>query len=384
MTRPEYSDDGSIGLVLPLDLDPSPSTSRRLCAWCEGPIPSGSRRDAIYCATRCRQASHRFGRGMIRAELTGRPISVAYADPPYPGKASIYREHPDYAGEVDHAELVNRLVDGWPDGWALSTSAEALPRILRLCPDDVRVAAWLRGPRINTRALRPLASWEPVIYRGGRLKSSEALEQVDNVLPIWEEIASRLIVSGYSTWTGILSAEEYGVPQTRRRAILLASLDRQAHPPAPTHQAYRFGEPAEEVETLFGTLRPWVSMAEALGWDDDVVLDRRQTGARLVNTSEAPSPTLTATAVGKGVWAFSRPSTTIAGDPRAFQPGSHHYAPGAQSQNALRLELSEGLILQGFPADYPVAGSTKRSRWLQVGNAVPPPLAAAILDTLTR
>ena len=173
MTRPEYSDDGSTELALPLDLDPSLSTSRRLCAWCDRPIPARARRDAIYCATRCRQASHRFGRGMIRAELTDRPISVAYADPPYPGKASIYREHPDYAGEVDHAELVDRLVSGWPDGWALSTSAEALPQILRLCPDDVRVAAWLRGPRINTRALRPLASWEPVIYRGGRLKTSE-------------------------------------------------------------------------------------------------------------------------------------------------------------------------------------------------------------------
>ena len=167
MTRPEYSDDGSTELVLPgLDVV-------RLCAWCKGPIPPRARRDAVYCKTSCRQASHRFGRGMIRAELTDRPISVAYADPPYPGKASIYRGHPDYAGEVDHAELVNRLVDGWPDGWALSTSADALPRILRLCPDDVRVAAWLRGPRINRRALRPLSSWEPVIYCGGRLKTTE-------------------------------------------------------------------------------------------------------------------------------------------------------------------------------------------------------------------
>lgn len=35
---------------------------------------------------------------------------MAYADPPYPGQAKRhYADHPDYAGEVDHGELMMRL-----------------------------------------------------------------------------------------------------------------------------------------------------------------------------------------------------------------------------------------------------------------------------------
>lgn len=99
-----------------------------------------------------------------------------------------------------------------------------------------------------------------------------ACEQVPPVLDYWHHVASILAERGYSTWTGILSAERYGVPQTRKRAILLASLDGPVHPPLPTHQEYRAGEPAWDgpMATLEGELKPWVSMAEALGWNADV------------------------------------------------------------------------------------------------------------------
>lgn len=53
------------------------------------------------------------------------------------------------------------------DGWALSTSAKALPEVLAVCPPKVRVAAWVRGER-PTRSAWPLNAWEPVIYAGGR------------------------------------------------------------------------------------------------------------------------------------------------------------------------------------------------------------------------
>jgi hypothetical protein len=101
---------------------------------------------------------------------------VAFADPPYPGKAAYYREHPDYAGEVDHAELVPGLEDEFPDGWALSTSAEALPDVLALCTVEVRVAAWFRGER-PTSSYRPLSAWEPVVFAGGRHELREPAER---------------------------------------------------------------------------------------------------------------------------------------------------------------------------------------------------------------
>lgn len=119
-----------------------------------------------------------------RQSDSDRPMRFAYADPPYPGQSfRCYGDHPDYAGEVDHAELVAQLERDFPDGWALSTSAVALPEVLRLCPyrrggdpknpgrvrpeDSVRVLAWIKP----SSAPRPVAvqfGWEPVVLRGGR------------------------------------------------------------------------------------------------------------------------------------------------------------------------------------------------------------------------
>src|SRR5207237_10220970 len=118
-------------------------------------------------STRCRQASHRFGIGRALSVAAGHPLRLAYADPPYPGKAGLYRGHPDFAGEVDPVGLVERLVAEFPDGWALSTSAEALPAALTSCPPAVRVAAWFRGER-PPLSYRPPSSGGPAASVGGR------------------------------------------------------------------------------------------------------------------------------------------------------------------------------------------------------------------------
>lgn len=93
-----------------------------------------------------------------------------------------------------------------------------------------------------------------------------ALEQVPPVLGLWSLFAQILAARGYSTWAGVLEAERYGVPQTRERAILMASRIGQVHPPAPTHQRFVSGEPARAEHTFDGELLPWASMADALGW----------------------------------------------------------------------------------------------------------------------
>lgn len=141
--------------------------ARRLCAWCRREIRATARRDARTCSQSCRQALARFRSHLVSATAATRPARLAYADPPYPGLSRYYRGHPDYGGEVDHSALVARLQDF--DGWALSTSAEALPRVLRLL-DGINgwaVASWHRGGP-HPRSRRPWSAWEPVIYRPAR------------------------------------------------------------------------------------------------------------------------------------------------------------------------------------------------------------------------
>lgn len=146
-------------------------SGRDVCGWCPDRIPAAARRDALYCSTRCRQASHRFGKGRrLASPSTGVRLRLGYADPPYPGNSQrYYGEHPDFAGEVDHAALVAQLERECPDGWALSTSAAALRDVLPLCPTSARVAVWVRGER-HTRSAGPQNAWEPVIYLGGRAR----------------------------------------------------------------------------------------------------------------------------------------------------------------------------------------------------------------------
>jgi hypothetical protein len=92
---------------------------------------------------------------------------IAYADPPYPGQsAKHYADHPDYAGEVDHAELLDRLA-GY-DGWVLHTSSPALHDVLPLCPPDARVMAWVKPFAAFKRNVPVAYAWEPVIVKACR------------------------------------------------------------------------------------------------------------------------------------------------------------------------------------------------------------------------
>lgn len=113
-------------------------------------------------------------------------MRFAYADPPYPGKAGYYPERQ----EVNHASLLERLTDGYPDGWALSTSAEALQDVLALCPPNVRICAWLRSAR-RTRSLRALSAWEPLIVAGGRPLPIEGIDGAPVVQVIEDALAYR-------------------------------------------------------------------------------------------------------------------------------------------------------------------------------------------------
>ena len=99
-------------------------------------------------------------------------MRFAYADPPYPGlSARYYKGEASFAGEVDHRELVDRLVVEYPDGWALSTSAKALRDILPLCPPAAHVCAWVKPIGASTRTEGLHSTWEPLLIVGGRQRA---------------------------------------------------------------------------------------------------------------------------------------------------------------------------------------------------------------------
>jgi DNA (cytosine-5)-methyltransferase 1 len=133
-----------------------------------------------------------------------------------------------------------------------------------------------------------------------------ALEQVPGVLPVWEAFASILDGLGYHARAGVLNAEEYGVPQTRRRAILVAvrkELADQASWPTKTHSKYHVRTPDRIDE---GYPR-WVSMTQALNGllPGDLIRSNYGTGGdpadRGVRTVDQPAATVTSKA-GRNKW----------------------------------------------------------------------------------
>lgn len=175
-----------------------------------------------------------------------------------------------------------------------------------------------------------------------------ALEQVPGVLPLWQTYSLVLAELGYEAWCGVVNAADYGVPQDRRRAVLLASMD---------------GEPGRPRATHGGNgLPPLVSMSDALGWSGWVNTGRAwqkggdRSDAQCVDASQ-PAPTVTGQSGGQ--WRIH---------------------PRAEVWRAMT--VPESLVLQSFPADYPVGGNTSEQA-LQVGNAVPPLLAEALLREVT-
>jgi hypothetical protein len=103
-------------------------------------------------------------------------MRFAYADPPYLGKCGKFysHNHPDGRCWDDigtHELLIGRLTGEYPDGWALSANSGDLRWLLPLCPDDARVAAWVKTFCIFKKGVRPAYAWEPVIFCGGRNKN---------------------------------------------------------------------------------------------------------------------------------------------------------------------------------------------------------------------
>ncbi len=357
--------------------------------------PIGIELSASACATRAAN-----GLATIRASVADYPperfghITGLIASPPCP----LFSSAGSGAGRALIAEICAAVTD------ALAGRPLAPHRII------------LEAMTSPTIALEASLTAEPARWIAATRPEWIAMEQVPAVLPIWRHYAHLLRAAGYSAWAGILSAEQYGAPQTRRRAVLIASRTRTVTRPEPTHQRFEPGTAAGAADechpSLFSPgLAPWISMADALGWPDGTgpvahhhprgdgksggqwtLTDRQDHGAE--RNVDEPAPTITASLDnGDKRWTVNthtdqRPDGTTQERPLDAPAPTLTGKSGGQWTMApeddaptIRLTTEQAAALQTFPSTHRFVGN-KTAVFQQIGNAVPPILSAAILRTI--
>lgn len=226
---------------------------------------------------------------------------------------------------------------------------------------------------------------------------------IENVPPILKsqefvEICLEAKKLGYEIEGRVLNAADYGVPQTRKRAIIIGS--RIGFPvfPQPTHY-----DPSNGRKALFEDMKPWRTVRNAIGdlppepTEKDWHIGRNPTPMSMQRYRCIPEGgnrwdlqrkrmDLTpgcwirkktgGTDLFGRLW-WDRPAFTIRTE--FFKPEKGRYL---HPQAHRPITHREAARLQGFPDDFVFVGS-RISVAKQIGNAVPPVLAQVVARALS-
>jgi DNA (cytosine-5)-methyltransferase 1 len=251
------------------------------------------------------------------------------------------------------------------------------------------------------------ALWQPfmdVVAASGA--SAFVIENVAELRrsPEHDQIVERAAELGFSTLTELLLAADYGAPQARRRTVIIGWRDTcsvsPTFPPLPTHRH------PEQHSNLPAWRTVWDAIADLpqpIGTEPrrvkaplDLHFGRTPTAKSLARYRAVPpggnrfdlqrvAPEITpacwvrktsgGTDLFGRLW-WDRPSVTIRTE--FFKPEKGRYLHPDQDRPITHREAAR---LMGFPDDFKFCGS-KIEIARQIGNAVPPPLAGAIADTV--
>lgn len=198
--------------------------------------------------------------------------------------------------------------------------------------------------------------------------------------PMLDELLKRLTQAGYNTLCGVVDAASYGVPQHRKRLIVLGLKEINPILPSPTHG----GEEGQD----------YVSAGDAIeDLDDGLIHDHEELKGKHGHLLQLVPPGynyihLTERGDGENhfkyrskYWSFllklspERPAWTIPASPGPYT-GPFHW-------NNRKLRLSELKRLQTIPDEWVFSGSETSIR-RQIGDAVPSLLAERIGEQIIK
>ncbi|SBN13633.1 Modification methylase HgiDII [Klebsiella variicola] len=216
------------------------------------------------------------------------------------------------------------------------------------------------------------------------IENVPGLQKVDvNDGPLYGFI-SILKNRNYNLVYGVIPALWYGVPQTRERFVLMASLESQIHLPDRTHNG---------TDIPFATVRDWIGNIPSIEAGESHPLVKDHVSAKL---SELNLKRIRCTPEGKGreYWprelllechkkhtghsdvygrlAWDKPASGLT--TRCISYSNGRFGHPEQDR---AISVREAALLQTFPIDYIFKGSML-SKAKQIGNAVPPKMAESI------
>ncbi|UQA94069.1 DNA cytosine methyltransferase [Streptomyces halobius] len=227
------------------------------------------------------------------------------------------------------------------------------------------------------------------------------LEQVPAALPLWE-VYAKLLRGGEGRLKGVkyeaecweLKTEQFGVPQTRTRAVLVARRPGRGaiepleatHLPFDLHRGKRNAAQADMLPTdsaIPGAKQRWLSMAEALDAasklkSSPVDMSRLRTEGKMKffvvsNYGSGGDPK------NRGRRLSSEPAFTVTG--KISRNKVYKSSAEYEAEKPDRFTIPESGVLQTFPHNFPWSGNDQAQ---QVGNAVPPRLGMHVLSRALR
>ncbi|MFF9977598.1 DNA cytosine methyltransferase [Streptomyces erythrochromogenes] len=283
---------------------------------------------------------------------------------------------------------------------ALQTVKEFIHRLVS-GEDESKIDADLHALGVDPRTalvLEPLRWLLKAIETEGRDPYRViVLEQVPAVLALWE-VYAQLLRSGEGRLRGVkyeadcweLKTEQYGVPQTRTRAVLVARLvgSGPVERPETTHLPFdvrRGKDKAAQASMLPASpgKSRWLSMADALdtasGLDGSSIDTTRLRSKGSTSFFVVSNYGSNGDPKKRGRRLSSEPAFTVTS--KISRNKVYKSMADYETGRSDRFTIAESGVLQTFPHNFPWSGKDQAQ---QVGNAVPPRLGMHVLSRALR